>query len=92
MTEVRAARLKTFKTDNGSSIRIETAPAQQLRCPDEHMWFKAFLQSRHLKAYNPDVSVNDPKNRKAANEIDDWCAGATIMSCLKPRKNLAPQH
>ncbi len=33
------------------------------------------LAQRGIKAYSPNISVSDPKQRKAANEVKDWCRG-----------------
>lgn len=49
------ARLKTMKTDNGASYRVEVAAAEPLRCPADHEWLQKVLFENHLKAYRPDV-------------------------------------
>jgi hypothetical protein len=33
------------------------------------------LAKHNVKAYSPNISVNDPKQRKHANELQDWCKG-----------------
>ena len=48
-------------------------PRSQLRCSDDHRWLHDALAQRGLKAYLPSISVTDPKNRKPANEVSDWC-------------------
>lgn len=47
----------------------------QLRCPADYSWLQQQLATRNLKAYKADISVHDPKQRKVANEVSDWCAG-----------------
>ena len=49
------ARLKTMKTDNGASYRVEVAAAEPLRCPADHEWLQKVLFENHLKAYRPDL-------------------------------------
>ena len=48
---------------------------RQYRCSADHRWLQEELTSKGIKAYIPSVSVNDPKQRKPANEISDWCKG-----------------
>ena len=69
------AKVQTFRTNNGSSVRIQTVPAQPMRCSEDMAWLANALASKGIKAYNPSISVNDPKNRRPANEISDWCKG-----------------
>ena len=33
-------RLKTFRTSNGSSFRVELEGATELRCPADHKWLQ----------------------------------------------------
>merc|ERR1719473_349284 len=72
---LRPARMQTFRTANGSSVRVEIEPAQTLRCADSAHWLREALAARGAKAYLPSISVHDPKQRKAANEVVDWCSG-----------------
>merc|ERR1711939_810108 len=72
---IAPARLKTQKSENGSSFRIELSPATLPRCSSDTMWLHEQLADRGIKAYKPTVSVNDPKQRKPANEMVDWCQG-----------------
>ena len=46
---------------------------EMLRCPEDMLWLREMLQKENLKAYNSSISVSDPKNRKSANEVIDWC-------------------
>ena len=47
----------------------------QARCSEDMAWLATALSARGIKAYLPSISVSDPKNRKPANEVTDWCAG-----------------
>jgi len=71
------ARLQTFRSSNGSTYRVET-PGQPLRCSEDAAWLQQQLAARGVKAYKPGISVNDPKQRKAANELVDWCSGESF--------------
>lgn len=64
-----------MRTSNGSVIRVEDQPEQPLRCPADMSWLKQQLATHSLKAYKASVSVHDPKSRKLANEVADWCKG-----------------
>ena len=50
----------------------------QQRCSADHAWLQEQLAARGIKAYLPTISVTDPKQRKPANEVVDWCAGEGI--------------
>ena len=56
------------------SDHVSHLVAQQ-RCSEDHAKLAEMLAARDVKAYLPNVSVNDPKQRKPANEVSDWCAG-----------------
>ena len=51
--------------------------------------------SKGIKAYIPSISENDPKSRKPANEVNDWCKGegfklwSTITHASVPSLELA---
>ena len=47
----------------------------QRRCTEDHAWLQSALAQRGVKAYLPNISVTDPKQRKPANEVTDWCEG-----------------
>ena len=46
-----------------------------MRCTADHVWLQSALAQRGVKAYLPSISVNDPKQRRPANELTDWCWG-----------------
>jgi len=73
--DAKPAKLKTFRTNNGSVMQAEVAPAQPLRCPEDHRWLQGVLASHNFKAFSPQTSVTDPKQRRSANELHDYCAG-----------------
>ena len=36
------------------------------------------VQANGLRAYKGDVSVSDPKQRRPANEVSNWCTGDAL--------------
>jgi len=54
------------------------ASASQQRCPADCQWLLARLQEHDVRAYKPTISVNDPKQRRAVNEVTDWCSGEAL--------------
>jgi len=70
--DAKPRRLKSFQTSNGGRERREVEAAIALRCPTDHMWLLGVLKQNGLVAYNPTISVTDPKQRRLANEVSDW--------------------
>ncbi len=68
-------KVKTMRTENGSSVQREVEPFVPQRCPADAQWLKDVLQANGLKAYKPSISVTDPKQRRPANEVRDYCSG-----------------
>lgn len=71
-----------MKASNGSSYRLEYERSS-IRCPRDMEWLSEQLKLHNLKAYSPDISVTDPKNRKSANELKDWCRYDGLYSVCK---------
>ena len=69
-------RMKTMRTTTGVSYRVplERTDADQL-CPDSTKWLVGHLQETGNVAYTVATNLRDPKQRRAGNEIYNWCAG-----------------
>lgn len=65
--------MATRRLPNGSTYRVSSSETA-VRCPEDMRWLRRHLDQHRLKAYVPSVSVKDPKNRRPANEVVDWCA------------------
>jgi len=48
-------------------------------------------QQAGLKAYRPDISVHDPKQRRAGNEVSDWCRGEALKLWSTEERRYVPE-
>lgn len=48
-------------------------------------------QQSGLKAYRPDISVNDPKQRRTGNEVQDWCRGEALKLWSTEERRYVPE-
>ncbi|KAL1522024.1 hypothetical protein AB1Y20_021669 [Prymnesium parvum] len=70
--EAPTLRFRTLRRKNSSAHRVPIA-SDPPQCPSETVWLKQTLQAHGLRAYQAHIAVNDPKQRRKANEISDWC-------------------
>tara|TARA_B100000945_G_scaffold318477_1_gene323398 strand:+ start:568 stop:798 length:231 start_codon:yes stop_codon:yes gene_type:complete len=61
-----------------------------MRCPEDMRWLHKVLITNNYKAYIPSISVKDPKNRKKANEISDWCKGEGLKLWSDKKNQFIP--
>ena len=72
---VRALSPRPKRSPGGLSLTGVEPRVWQMRCTEDHVWLQSALAQRGVKAYLPTISVNDPKQRRPANELTDWCSG-----------------
>jgi len=59
---------------------------KKMRCPDDMVWLKEYLEKKHLKAYRTDA-VCDSINIKKENEVKDWCKGEYLFFWCEKTKS-----
>lgn len=83
--------MKTMKTANGSSYQVPAEQLEPIQCPTDMAWLRDVLKQSGLKAYRPDISVNDPKQRRTGNEVQDWCRGEALKLWSTEERRYVPE-
>ena len=92
------ARMKTMRTGTGVSYRVvdESNAEPRAACSASSQWLAGWLQATNTKAYTANVNLMDPKQRRPANEVADWCQGEELKlwspDDRRPLASLTVQH